>query len=97
MEKTVQNSSPRFLSNSFGITWALINAYTSSCFNDIHTTAEVDVEMLEKYQKPSADQVRLAAMLKQNMQWSKCNTEALLFPIPTEVPNFCYGKQNLFN
>ena len=97
MEKTVQNSSPRFLSNNFGITWALINAYTSSCLNDIHTTAEVAAQMLEKYQKPSLDQVRLAAMLEQNMQWSKCNTEALVFPIPTEVQNFCYGKQNLFN
>ena len=68
MEKTVQNSSPRFLSNNFGITWALINAYTSTCFNDIHTTAEVAAQMLEKYRKPSPDQVRLAAMLEQNMQ-----------------------------
>ena len=97
MVKIVQNSSPRFLSNHFGITWALINAYTSSCFNDIHTTAEVASQTLEKYRKPSPDQVHLAAMLEQNRQWSKCNTEALLFPIPTEVQNFCYGKQNLFN
>ena len=97
MEKTVQNSSPRFLSNNFGITWALINAYTSRCFNDIHTTAEVAVQMLEKYQKPSPDQMRLAALLEQNMQWSKYNARALLFPTLREVQNFCYGKQSLFN
>ena len=53
--------------------------------------------MLEKYQKPSPDQMRLAAMLEQNMQWSKYNAKALLFPTLTEVQNFCYGKQNLFN
>ena len=85
MEKTVQNSSPRFPSNHFGITWALINAYTSRCFNDIHTKAEVAAQMLEKYQKPSPDQMRLATMLEHNMQWSKYNLKALLFPTLTEV------------
>ena len=85
MEKTVQNSSPRFLSNHSGITWALINAYTSRYFNNIYTRAEAATQMLEKYQKPSPDQMRLAAMLEQNMQWSKYNAKALLFPTLTEV------------
>ena len=53
--------------------------------------------MLEKYQKPSPAQMRLAAMLEQNMQCSKYNAEALLFPKLIEVQNFCYDKQNLFN
>ena len=97
MEKTVQNSSPRFLSNHFCITWALVNAYTSRCFNNIHTRAEVAAQMLEKYQKPSPDQMRLAAMLEQNMEWSKYKAEALLFPTLTEMQNFCYGKQDLLN
>ena len=97
MEKTVQNSFPRLLSNHFDITWALINTYASRCFNDIHTRAEVAAQMLEKYQKPSPDRMRLAAMLEQNVQWPKYNAEALLFPTLIEVQNFCYGKQNLFN
>ena len=63
----------------------------------MHTGAEVAVQMLEKYQKSSPDQMRLAAMLEQNMQWSKYNVEALLFPKLTEVRNFCYAKQNLLN
>ena len=97
MEKTVQNSSPRFLSHHFGITWALINAYTSRCFNDIHIRAEVAAQLLEKYQKPSPDRMRFAAMLEQNVQWPKYNAKTLLFPTLTEVQNFCYGKQSLFN
>ena len=97
MEKTAQNSSPHFLSNHLDITGALINAYTSRCFNGIHTGDDVAAQMLEKYQKLSPDQMRLAAMLEQNMQWSKYNAEALLFPKLTEVQNFCYSKQNLLN
>ena len=88
MEKTVEKSSPCFLSNYFGITWALINAYTSSCFNDIHTKAEVAAQILEKYQKPSPDHMRLTAMLEQHTHWSKYisyNAEALFFPKLTEV------------
>ena len=95
MEKTVQNSSPCFHSNHLDSTCALINAYTSRCFNGIHTGAKVAAQVLEKYQKPSPDQMRLAAMLEQNMQWSKYNAEALLFPKLAEMQNFCYGKQNL--
>ena len=97
MEKTFEKSSACFVSNDFGLSWALINAYTSSCFNDIHIRAEVAAQVLENYQKPSADQMRLAAMPEQNMQCSKYNTEALLFPTVTQVKNFSYAKQNLFN
>ena len=61
----------------------------------MHTGAEVAAQMLDKYQKPNPDQMRLAAMLERNMQWSKYNAEALLFPRLTEVQNFCYAKQNL--
>ena len=63
----------------------------------MHIGAEVAAQMLEKYQKPSPDQMRLAAILEHNMQWSKYNAEVLLFPKLTEVQNFCYGKQNLLN
>ena len=63
----------------------------------MHTGAQVAAQMLEKYQKPSPDHMRLAAMLEQNMQWSKYNAEALLFPKLTEVQNFCYTRQNLLN
>ena len=63
----------------------------------MHTGAEVAAQMLEKYQKPSPDQTRLTVILKQNMQWSKYNAEALLFPKLTEVQNFCYANQNLHN
>ena len=97
MEKTVQNSSPCFLSNHLDVTCALINAYALRCFNGIHIRAEVAAQILEKYQKPSPDQMHLAARLEQKMQWSKYisyNVEALLFPKLTEMQNFCYGKQN---
>ena len=51
----------------------------------MHTRAEVAAQMLEKYQKLSPDQMRLVAMLEQNVQWSKYNAKALLFPTLTEV------------
>ena len=55
------------------------------CFNGIHTRAEVAAQMLEKHKRPSPDQMRLAPMLEQNVQWSKYDAKALLFPTLTEV------------
>ena len=97
--QTIQNSSLSFLSNYVDIVCALINAYTSRCVKDIYAGAEIAAQILEKCQKPSPDKIRLAAILEQNMQWSKHNAETLLFPKLTEeqVQNFCYGKQNLHN
>ena len=48
-------------------------------------------------QKPRADQMYLATMREQNMQWSKYNAKALLFPKLTEeqMQNLRYDKQIL--
>ena len=99
IDKTIQNSSLRFLSKYVDSACALINAYTSRCVKDIYAGAEIAAQILEKCEKPSSDQIRLATIVEQNMQCLKHNAQTLLFPKLTEeqMQNFCYDKQNLHN